>query len=287
MKGKTLWVKSSGMPVALYRQPYSERTYSESTLRRSRLTKGSRYWLFNQNRALKNYIVQDLETQFYLKAMQSSAYLMPSKLQMLKAGVIWLIGTDGSGHNELASCVPSRRSMPINQMTSPSFAHHFGNVHHQAAVEKGELIQAPSANLGQAAHGEAKLITSPAADLLKEDHQLQLGSDQQGSPLLLPPPPPPPPHNCTSCALYSSAEERLKTSDQVVRPRQAPVARRNWMAAKATSNSCSPGYSRRKRRKPVARRLSASWVATVAAITGLTTWALAYRAWASRRRYSP
>ncbi|KAH9392499.1 hypothetical protein TYRP_005578, partial [Tyrophagus putrescentiae] len=36
---------------------------------------------------------------------------------MLKAGVIWLIGTDGSGHNELASCVPSRRSMPINQMT--------------------------------------------------------------------------------------------------------------------------------------------------------------------------
>ncbi|KAH9404188.1 hypothetical protein TYRP_013501 [Tyrophagus putrescentiae] len=44
--------------------------------------------------------------------------IMPSKLQMLKAGVIWLIGTDGSGHNELASCVPSRRSMPINQMTS-------------------------------------------------------------------------------------------------------------------------------------------------------------------------
>ena len=42
----------------------------------------------------------------------------PSKPQMLKAGVIWLIGTDGSGHNELASCVPSRRSMPINQMTS-------------------------------------------------------------------------------------------------------------------------------------------------------------------------
>ncbi|KAH9408753.1 hypothetical protein TYRP_011021 [Tyrophagus putrescentiae] len=42
----------------------------------------------------------------------------PSKLQMLKAGVIWLIGTDGSGHNKLASCVPSRRSMPINQMTS-------------------------------------------------------------------------------------------------------------------------------------------------------------------------
>ncbi|KAH9401390.1 hypothetical protein TYRP_016775, partial [Tyrophagus putrescentiae] len=43
---------------------------------------------------------------------------MPSKLQMLKAGVIWLIGTDGSGHNELASCVLSRRSVPINQMTS-------------------------------------------------------------------------------------------------------------------------------------------------------------------------
>ncbi|KAH9388433.1 hypothetical protein TYRP_023499 [Tyrophagus putrescentiae] len=42
----------------------------------------------------------------------------PSKPQLLKAGVIWLIGTDGSGHNELASCVPSRRSMPINQMTS-------------------------------------------------------------------------------------------------------------------------------------------------------------------------
>ncbi len=41
-----------------------------------------------------------------------------NKLRMLKAGVIWLIGTDGSGHNELASCVPSRRLMPINQMTS-------------------------------------------------------------------------------------------------------------------------------------------------------------------------
>ncbi len=39
------------------------------------------------------------------------------KPQMLKAGVIWLIGTDGLGHNELASCVPSRRTMPINQMT--------------------------------------------------------------------------------------------------------------------------------------------------------------------------
>ncbi|KAH9396243.1 hypothetical protein TYRP_019996 [Tyrophagus putrescentiae] len=41
-----------------------------------------------------------------------------NKPQMLKAGVIWLIGTDGLGHNELASCVPSRRTMPINQMTS-------------------------------------------------------------------------------------------------------------------------------------------------------------------------
>ncbi|KAH9396039.1 hypothetical protein TYRP_020119 [Tyrophagus putrescentiae] len=41
----------------------------------------------------------------------------PGKPQMLKAGVIWLIGTDGLGHNELASCVPSRRTMPINQMT--------------------------------------------------------------------------------------------------------------------------------------------------------------------------
>ena len=41
----------------------------------------------------------------------------PSKPQMLKAGVIWLISTDGSGDNELASCVRSRRSMPINQMT--------------------------------------------------------------------------------------------------------------------------------------------------------------------------
>ena len=40
-----------------------------------------------------------------------------SKPQLLKAGVIWLIGTDVSEHNELASCVPSRRSMPINQMT--------------------------------------------------------------------------------------------------------------------------------------------------------------------------
>ncbi|KAH9401391.1 hypothetical protein TYRP_016776 [Tyrophagus putrescentiae] len=39
---------------------------------------------------------------------------------MLKAGVIWLIGTNGLGHNELASCVPSRWMMPINQMTPPS-----------------------------------------------------------------------------------------------------------------------------------------------------------------------
>ncbi|KAH9398023.1 hypothetical protein TYRP_019397 [Tyrophagus putrescentiae] len=50
----------------------------------------------------------------------------PCKPQMLKAGVIWLIGTDGSGHNELASCVPSRRSMPINQMT-PSMERRLGD----------------------------------------------------------------------------------------------------------------------------------------------------------------
>ncbi|KAH9390980.1 hypothetical protein TYRP_006570 [Tyrophagus putrescentiae] len=47
-----------------------------------------------------------------------SAQVSSGKPQMLKAGVIWLIGTDGLGHNELASCVPSRRTMPINQMTS-------------------------------------------------------------------------------------------------------------------------------------------------------------------------
>ncbi|KAH9392147.1 hypothetical protein TYRP_022172, partial [Tyrophagus putrescentiae] len=52
------------------------------------------------------------------KAQAVEQFSGPSKLQMLKAGVFWLIGTDGSGHNELASCVPSRRSMPINQMTS-------------------------------------------------------------------------------------------------------------------------------------------------------------------------
>ncbi|KAH9407454.1 hypothetical protein TYRP_012273 [Tyrophagus putrescentiae] len=46
---------------------------------------------------------------------------------MLKAGVIWLIGTDGLGHNELASCVFSRRTMPINQMTSTRKPSPLGN----------------------------------------------------------------------------------------------------------------------------------------------------------------
>ncbi|KAH9391774.1 Ribonuclease H1, partial [Tyrophagus putrescentiae] len=45
----------------------------------------------------------------------------PSKPQMLKTNVIWLIGTDGLGHNEFSSCVPNRRTMPINQMTPTAY----------------------------------------------------------------------------------------------------------------------------------------------------------------------
>ncbi|KAH9400205.1 hypothetical protein TYRP_001765 [Tyrophagus putrescentiae] len=52
-----------------------------------------------------------------LQSFASLIVVVLKKPQMLKACVIWLIGTDGSGHNELANCVPSRRTMPINQMT--------------------------------------------------------------------------------------------------------------------------------------------------------------------------
>ncbi|KAH9391762.1 hypothetical protein TYRP_022610, partial [Tyrophagus putrescentiae] len=56
--------------------------------------------------------------QYVIPYLRTFYKYFTNKPQMLKAGVIWLIGTDGLGHNELASCVPSRRTMPINQMTS-------------------------------------------------------------------------------------------------------------------------------------------------------------------------
>ena len=53
------------------------------------------------------------------KAARSGATwpLLTSAASGPASGASELIGTDGLGHNELASCVSSRRSMPINKMT--------------------------------------------------------------------------------------------------------------------------------------------------------------------------